>query len=389
MKDSVSDKEKRDWEREPGEAQSAPEDEFANDDGYSNDHAGDYADDHADGYSNDHADDYDDDFADDYDDDYADDDDYDGEKPANPMAVAAISLALIVAAAIICALLWSFTHRDKNADDAGMQETIAESSAGEETGENNGEAPMDGAESTGLNEGQDTAPDGDKDTGEISGDASGEVTGEEEIPAPETVPDTTPAAGNTETDGQADTGNAAEEQEPVSGDSSMTFTEVSDTVTSKDVTNLRTVPSTADTDNVVGQLANGETLARTGVNHDTGWSRLDYNGQTVYAVTRFLTTDLTYKTPDTVQGNHNRVSTQDGRVIIFTDCSDDVTPKEYVNLRVEPSTSEGDTTIKCQISNGTVVHRTGYSPDSGWSRVEYNGDILYVVTSLVNTVAAE
>ena len=168
----------------------------------------------------------------------------------------------------------------------------------------------------------------------------------------------------------------------------MSFQEVSDSVTAKDVTNLRSVPSTEDAENVVGQLKNGESLARTGVNSDTGWSRLNLNGETVYAVTQFLTTDLSYKTPVT-PSNPNRVSTLDGRVIIFTDCDDNVTPKEYVNLRTEPSTSEGQSTVKCQVNNGESMHRTGYSSDSGWSRVEYNGEVLYVVTSLVQGVTGE
>lgn len=176
-------------------------------------------------------------------------------------------------------------------------------------------------------------------------------------------------------------------QEPVSGNESMEFVEISDTVTAKDVTNLRSVPSTLEEGNIVSQLMNGEVIARTGINESYGWSRLDYNGQTVYAVSNYLTTDLNYKPPVT-PSNPNRVSTKDGRVIIFTDYSDNVTPKEYVNLRTEPSTSEGESTVRCQIKNGDVVHRTGYSPDSGWSRVEYNGEILYVVSSMIYTTDA-
>ena len=173
------------------------------------------------------------------------------------------------------------------------------------------------------------------------------------------------------------------QEEPVSGNESMEFTEVSDTVTAKDVTNLRTVPSTLEEGNVAAQLLNGEVLTRTGVNETYGWSRLDYNGQVVYAVSSYLTTDLSYKTP-IIPGDPNRVATQDGRVIIFVDHDDYITPKEYVNLRTEPSTSEGEATVRCQIQSGDNVHRTGYSPDSGWSRVEYNGEILYVVSSMVN-----
>ena len=162
----------------------------------------------------------------------------------------------------------------------------------------------------------------------------------------------------------------------------MTFGDVNETVTAKDVSNLRSTPYTGDEGNVVGQLKNGETLVRTGRNDSTGWSRLEYNGQTVYAVSAYLTTDLTYKTPEKPT-YPNRVSTQDGRVIVFTDCDDYITPKDLINLRTEPSTSEGESTVRTQVRNGINLHRTGYSEGSGWSRVEYNGEILYAVTSYV------
>ena len=162
----------------------------------------------------------------------------------------------------------------------------------------------------------------------------------------------------------------------------MTFGDVNETVTAKDVINLRSTPYTGDEGNVVGQLKNGETLVRTGRNDSTGWSRLEYNGQTVYAVTAYLTTDLAYKTPEK-PSNPNRVSTQDGRVIVFVDCDDYITPKDLINLRTEPSTSEGESTVRTQVRNGTNLHRTGYSEASGWSRVEYNGEILYAVTNYV------
>ena len=151
----------------------------------------------------------------------------------------------------------------------------------------------------------------------------------------------------------------------------MTFGDVNETVTAKDVINLRSTPYTGDEGNVVGQLKNGETLVRTGRNDSTGWSRLEYNGQTVYAVTAYLTTDLAYKTPEK-PSNPNRVSTQDY-----------ITPKDLINLRTEPSTSEGESTVRTQVRNGTNLHRTGYSEASGWSRVEYNGEILYAVTNYV------
>lgn len=273
-----------------------------------------------------------------------------------------IAIGLILAAAILCTLLWMFTHREKepklpeNSGDTTLEETLAEE-------------PFEELENSQPVE--TVSPE----TEQQPNDGNENQTVQSE-------------AEQTTSDESAQDGGDTAVQEPVSGTADMQFTEVADSVTAKDVTNLRSVPSTLDAENVVSQLQNGQAVSRTGINDSTGWSRLDYNGQTVYAVTQYLTTDLEYKTP-VVQGDPNRVNTQDGRVIIFTDCDDNVTPKEYVNLRVEPSTSQGEVTVNCQVSNGTSVHRTGYSPDSGWSRVEYNGTTLYVVSSMVYTVTAE
>ncbi len=95
------------------------------------------------------------------------------------------------------------------------------------------------------------------------------------------------------------------------------------------------------------------------------------------------TPEVTATPQPVVTTDPNRVSTKDGRVIVFTDCDDIVTPKEYVNLRLEPSTSEGNATVHCRLNYGETVHRTGISEDSGWSRVEKDGVVCYVVTSLI------
>ena len=65
------------------------------------------------------------------------------------------------------------------------------------------------------------------------------------------------------------------------------FQAVDEQVTAKSETNLRTLPSATDSE-VVYTLKNGEYLRRTGVSTN-GWSRLDYNGKTVYAITSYLT----------------------------------------------------------------------------------------------------
>ncbi len=63
----------------------------------------------------------------------------------------------------------------------------------------------------------------------------------------------------------------------------------------------------------------------------------------------------------------------------FTDVNETVTAKESVNLRDIPGQGS-DSTIKATLNNGDTATRTGIS-DSGWSRVEYNGQTLYCVTS--------
>lgn len=276
---------------------------------------------------------------------------------ANPLITTAVFLGLVVLAAIICWFLWNATHPDEEGGETVNQQDALQQDV--ESGEDvSGETTVDIPANDGEG-GSDTDADAD------SKDTVGENA------------DTFP-----EEDAQGPDGAA---EEPVSGDETMEFDDVAVEVTAKDVINLRSKPSTLDSENIVAQLNNGEVIERIGINDITGWSKLMYNGQVVYAVSNYLTTDLTYRTPEE-PANPNRITTEDGRVIIFVDVDNYVTPKQYVNLRTEPSTSQGDATVSCQITNGTVVHRTGYSADSGWSRVEHNGEVLYVVSSMVNGV---
>lgn len=270
------------------------------------------------------------DFDEEFDNDNLDNDDFDEEEDKiNPLVAAGMFLGLIIVAAVICVVLWSATHKDIGEESpTSLSETIQE------------------IEETAII---------DEELSEEESDESN-IVQEENVEEAETA--------------------------PISASEVMKFAEDTNIVTAKDVTNLRSVPDTSDAENIVAQLRNGETLSRTGVNEDTGWSRLQYNGQIVYAVSAYLTTDLEYTTL-VDQTDSNRITTQDGRIIIFTDCDDYVRPKEYVNLRTEPSTSQGESTIKCQITHADIVHRTGYSADSGWSRVEFYGDVLYVVSSYV------
>ena len=145
----------------------------------------------------------------------------------------------------------------------------------------------------------------------------------------------------------------------------LIYTDVSEDVTAKNEVNLRSGAGTGF--DVVALLKNGDVAKRTGVGTN-GWSRLDYNGQTVYAITSYLTTDLNSTPeppPDIVDGN------------TFTAQNDNVTAKEEVNLRRSPTTSAE---IVGVLKNNTVLQRTAVS-NKGWSRLIYNGQTVYAVTS--------
>lgn len=145
------------------------------------------------------------------------------------------------------------------------------------------------------------------------------------------------------------------------------FTEVNETVTAKQETNLRSEPSTINDDTIVHKLVHGETATRTGIGHN-GWSRVIYNGQTLYAVTSYLTTDMA----DTGQQ-----APPQGPV--YTPVNEQVTAKIETNLRTEPSTSNPDTVVG-MLHNGEVLTRIAIG-DNGWSQLEYNGQTVYAVSS--------
>lgn len=152
----------------------------------------------------------------------------------------------------------------------------------------------------------------------------------------------------------------------------MNFTDVNETVTAKEKTNLRNKPSQGEDSSVVYTLSNGEVATRTGVS-GSGWSRVAFNGNTYYAVTSYLTTDLSYRPP--------QAEADDGIKTEFTEVNEQVTAKEAVNLRTIPSVTNAESKVIVQIVNGDVVTRTGINTELGWSRVVYNGQTLYCVSS--------
>ena len=186
----------------------------------------------------------------------------------------------------------------------------------------------------------------------------------------------------------------------------INFTEVNDTVTAKELTNLRSLPTTLDSE-VVYQLSNGETVQRTGIGSN-GWDRVIYNGQKLYAVHNFLTTDLSGSASGSGEGGNaadgasqsggaadgssgeaagsGSAQADDGTSesagMVFRDVSEAVTARDQVNLRDQPSTVTGN--VVGTLSYGEAVVRTGVS-DTGWSRLEVNGQVVYASSRLLAT----
>lgn len=308
-----------------------------------------------------------------------------GDKHPAVMIIGGVILVAIII--VVCVVVWNITHKNQEdgllGDNSGMMEENQSMEEGQSVNEVMGQSDSQ----------PDTTPEEEEPFTEEDYANGGEGQPGETASNPNQTVDGGTAGGMQQGDesGLPEGGSSSGRNEVI-----MSFSEVSDTVTAKEQTNLRSVPSSEGTDTVVVQLKNGETITRTGINQDTGWSRLDYNGQTVYAVSRLLTTDLTSKantgTGQTGSGssvastNGNTVVTADERKITFTSCDDTVSPKNRVNLRSEPSTAQGNDTIHYTMEYGDTAHRTGYDEASGWSRVEYNGEVMYAITSYLYVV---
>ncbi len=168
------------------------------------------------------------------------------------------------------------------------------------------------------------------------------------------------------------------------------FVALNQLVTAKQRVNLRKLPSVEHEDAVVlDELEHGEIATCVGVS-DNGWSKLIYKGTTCYAVTSYLTEvtdasavpdegELETKPTENIQ-QQIEIQTQ------FEFVDDKVTAKKAVNLRSLPSTEDPRCVVVAQLDNGVVIRRTGINRDLGWSRVDYNGQPLYCITSYLKVV---
>ena len=100
-----------------------------------------------------------------------------------------------------------------------------------------------------------------------------------------------------------------------------------------------------------------------------------YNGQTLYCVSSYLTTDLRY-VPHAEETDLFKTK--------FAPVNEKVTAKEVTNLRDIPSVLEPSQVV-VQLNHGDVAVRTGIA-NEGWSRVEYLGQVLYCFISYLELV---
>lgn len=171
-----------------------------------------------------------------------------------------------------------------------------------------------------------------------------------------------------------------EEAEP-SVEALLNFRAVEETVTAKEETNLRSIPSQGEDSEVLYTLKNGEEAKRIAV-CDSGWSKLLFNGNVYYAVSNLLTTDLEYS----ALPEYEQEAEDDGVETRFVAVNEQVTAKIEVNLRTLPSVEHPDCKIVTLLKNGTVVTRTGINDELGWSRLEYEGKTVYCVSSMLKVV---
>lgn len=160
----------------------------------------------------------------------------------------------------------------------------------------------------------------------------------------------------------------------------LNFQEVDETITAKEETNLRSIPSQGEDSQVLYTLRNGQIARRIAV-CDSGWSKLEFEGNIYYAKTSLLTRDLDY-----VPGQ-NEVRDDDGIETEFSPVSYHVTAKDAVNLRALPSVEREDAVVLTQLKKGQIASCVGISTN-GWSKLDYNGTICYAVTSYLEEVTS-
>ena len=172
-------------------------------------------------------------------------------------------------------------------------------------------------------------------------------------------------AAETET---AETKAAETEKTQQDKESSASYTDVNETVWATYSVSIRSAAST-DADKL-DVLVGSYSITRTGVG-DNGWSKVDYNGQTGYIKSEYLTTTKPAAASDSTQQTTEKK--QETKETVYATAG--------VNIRAKAS---ADADVIGTLAAGGSITRTGKT-SNGWSRVDYNGQTGYIKSDYLTT----
>ena len=150
--------------------------------------------------------------------------------------------------------------------------------------------------------------------------------------------------------------------------SAASYTDVNETVWATYSVSIRSAAST-DADKL-DVLVGSYSITRTGVG-DNGWSKVDYNGQTGYIKSEYLTTTKPAAASDSTQQTTEKK--QETKETVYATAG--------VNIRANAS---ADADKIGTLAAGGSITRTGKT-SSGWSRVDYNGQTGYIKSDYLTT----
>ena len=181
----------------------------------------------------------------------------------------------------------------------------------------------------------------------------------------ETTAETETKAAETET---AETKAAEPEKTQQDKASAASYTDVNETVWATYSVSIRSAAST-DADKL-DVLVGSYSITRTGVGNN-GWSKVDYNGQTGYIKSEYLTTTKPAAASDSTQQTTEKK--QETKETVYATAG--------VNIRAKAS---ADADKIGTLAAGGSITRTGKT-SSGWSRVDYNGQTGYIKSDYLTT----
>ena len=179
-------------------------------------------------------------------------------------------------------------------------------------------------------------------------------------------------AAETET---AETKAAETEKTQQDKESSASYTDVNETVWATYSVSIRSAAST-DADKL-DVLVGSYSITRTGVG-DNGWSKVDYNGQTGYIKSDYLTTTKPQVTESNQTSSSSNTSSSKSDI---EEVKETVYATAGVNIRAKAS---ADADKIGTLAAGGSITRTGKT-SNGWSRVDYNGQTGYIKSDYLTT----